>query len=84
MANIEYRFLLSKNSFVSAFFNGAIVQSYPPHRKGTFDYPFGFGISAAVETKGGIFDITYARGRQLGNKIDFATPKIQFGYLAYF
>ncbi len=83
MGNIEYRFLLSKNSFVSAFVNGAIVKN-APGRNGTFDYPFGFGISAAVETKAGIFGITYAMGRQLGNKINFNSAKIHFGYLNYF
>jgi outer membrane protein assembly factor BamA len=83
MANLEYRFLLSKNSYFSAFFNSALVQDARPG-KGPFDFPFGFGVGAAVETKAGIFGITYAMGKQLDNKIDFKSAKIHFGYVNYF
>jgi outer membrane protein assembly factor BamA len=83
MGNIEYRYLLSKNSFFGAFFNAALVQN-APDRKGRFDYPFGFGVTAALETKAGVFAITYAMGRQLGNKINFNSAKIHFGYINYF
>jgi outer membrane protein assembly factor BamA len=82
MGNIEYRFLLSKNSFFGAFFNAALVQNSLT-QKG-FDYPFGFGVTAAIETKAGVFGITYAMGRQLGNKITFNSAKIHFGYVNYF
>jgi len=55
-----------------------------PGRKGLFDYPYGFGVSAAIETKAGIFGITYAMGKQLDNKISFKSAKIHFGYINYF
>lgn len=83
MANLEYRFLLSKNSYFSAFFNSAMVEN-ERIGKGTFDFPFGFGVGAAIETKAGIFGITYAMGRQLGNKISIKSAKIHFGYVNYF
>jgi outer membrane protein assembly factor BamA len=83
MADIEYRFLLSKNSYFSAFFNAAMVQDTRPG-KGPFDFPFGFGAGAALETKAGIFGITFALGRQLDNKISFKQAKIHFGYVNYF
>ena len=82
MGNVEYRFLLSKNSFFGAFFNAALVQNSVT-RKG-FDYPYGFGVSAAIETKAGVFGITYAMGTQLGNKFTFNSAKIHFGYVNYF
>ena len=82
MGNVEYRFLLSKNSFFGAFFNAALVQNSLTHQG--FDYPFGFGVTAAIETKAGVFGITYAMGRQLGNKITFNSAKIHFGYVNYF
>ncbi len=82
MGNVEYRFLLSKNSFFGAFVNAAVVQNSLTH-KGV-DYPYGFGVSAAIETKAGIFGITYAMGSQLGNKITFNSAKIHFGYVNYF
>ena len=82
MGNVEYRFLISKNSFFGAFFNAALVQNSLT-KKG-FDYPYGFGATAAIETKFGVFGITYAMGTQLGNKITFNSAKIHFGYVNYF
>lgn len=83
MANVEYRFLLSKNSYFGAFFNCAMVKDI---RFATFknDFPFGFGVTGAIETKAGIFGITYAMGRQLGNKLTFNDSKIHIGYINYF
>lgn len=83
MADVEYRFLLSKNSYFSTFFNAAMVQDTRPG-KGPFDFPFGFGAGAALETKAGIFGLTFALGRQLDNKISFRQAKIHFGYVNYF
>lgn len=83
MANLEYRFLLSKNSYFSTFFNAAVVQDTRAG-KGPVDFPFGFGAGAAIETKVGIFGITYAMGRQLDNKITFKSAKIHIGYVNYF
>ena len=83
MANVEYRFLLSKNSYFSTFFNAAMVQDTRPG-KGPFDFPYGFGAGAAVETKVGIFGLTYAMGAQLDNKITFKSAKIHIGYVNYF
>ena len=83
MANVEYRFLLSKNSYFSTFFNAAMVQDARAG-KGSFDFPFGFGAGAAIETKAGIFGISYAMGKQLDNKINFKSAKIHIGYVNYF
>lgn len=83
MANVEYRFLLSKNSYFGAFFNAALVEDTRAG-KGLVDFPFGFGAGAAIETKIGLFGITYAMGRQLDNKINFNSSKIHIGYVNYF
>lgn len=83
MANLEYRFLLSKNSYFSAFFNSAMVKNSAT-TKNTFDFPYGFGAGAAIETKAGIFGITYAMGTQQNNKFSFRSAKIHFGYVNYF
>jgi outer membrane protein assembly factor BamA len=83
MANLEYRFLLSKNSYFSAFFNSAMVKNNAANQK-QFDFPYGFGAGAAIETKAGIFGITYAMGTQQNNKFSFRSAKIHFGYVNYF
>ncbi|HLP50448.1 MAG TPA: BamA/TamA family outer membrane protein [Chitinophagales bacterium] len=83
MANVEYRFLLSKNSYFSAFFNAAVVEDTRVG-KGPVDFPYGFGAGAAIETKVGIFGLTYAMGNQLDNKLSIKSAKIHIGYVNYF
>jgi outer membrane protein assembly factor BamA len=83
IANLEYRFLLSRNSYFSAFFNAAVVQDTRPG-KGPVDFPYGFGAGAAIETKIGIFGLTYAMGNQLDNKLSIKSAKIHIGYVNYF
>lgn len=82
MGNVEYRFLLSKNSYVSAFYNAAFIKSTVT--ASGFDIPYGFGVGAAIETKAGVFGITYALGKQAGSNLSFANAKIHLGYVNYF
>lgn len=84
IATIEYRFLLSKNSNFYTFFNAAVVQDNRTTNNKTVDFPYGFGIGASLETKVGMFGISYAMGTQLGNPITFRSSKIHFGYVNYF
>jgi hypothetical protein len=84
IGDVEYRFLLSKNSYFYGFFNSAMVkeQGYYVYKK--FDFPFGFGVGTTFETKVGLFQLTYALGKQEENPISFKTSKIHFGYVNYF
>ena len=84
IGDLEYRFLLSKNSYLYGFFNSALVQEQGYYVYKKFDFPFGFGIGTTFETKVGLFGLTYALGRQEGNPIAFANGKIHFGYVNYF
>jgi outer membrane protein assembly factor BamA len=79
----EYRFLLSKNSYFYTFFDLAIVED-SRCRGQKLDTPFGFGTGVSLETKIGVFGISYALGKQLNNKIEFRNSKIHFGYISYF
>jgi outer membrane protein assembly factor BamA len=83
IATLEYRFLLSKNSYFYSFFDMGLVED-SRYGAGHIDTPFGFGAGVALETKIGVFGINYALGRQLGNNIDFKSSKIHFGYVNYF
>ncbi|MFM7022476.1 MAG: hypothetical protein ACKOXB_05820 [Flavobacteriales bacterium] len=79
----EYRFLLERNSFISAFFDYAYTEKITMTER-IIDHPFGFGAGFSFETKAGIFSLNYAIGRQLDNPIDFSAAKIHFGFLNQF
>lgn len=83
LTTVEYRFLLSKNSYFKTFFDFAVVED---SRKGAgnIDMPLGFGTGLALETKGGIFSLSYALGRQFDNNIEVRNGKIHFGYITLF
>jgi hypothetical protein len=44
----------------------------------------GFGLGTTLETKSGLFTISYALGRSDQNTVQFRQSKIHFGYVAYF
>ena len=79
---IEYRFLLDQNSNIFIFYDQCMYEnnSLSYYR----DNPFGFGAGISFGSKIGVFNITYALGKQFTNAIDFRTSKIHFGYTAYF
>ncbi len=84
MLNVEYRYLLSKNAFFFLFVNSAMVKENRSTRKQTFDFPYGFGAGAAIETKIGMFALSYALGAKQDEKITFKSSKIHVGYINYF
>jgi outer membrane protein assembly factor BamA len=84
IGDLEYRFLLSKNSYFYGFFNSALVKDQNYYQYKVLDFPFGFGIGTTFETKVGLFGLTYALGRQEGNPIIVKDGKIHFGYVNYF
>jgi outer membrane protein assembly factor BamA len=85
IGDLEYRFLLSKNSYFYGFFNSALVKDQGFYQYKVLDFPFGFGIGTTFETKVGLFALTYALGKQDGVPLSFKTDsKIHFGYVNYF
>jgi outer membrane protein assembly factor BamA len=80
---IEARYLLEQNSFAHLFWNGAW---YENNSSGNYkkDIPWGFGAGMSFETKAGIFSISYALGKQLGNPFQMRTGKIHFGIVSLF
>lgn len=83
LLTLEYHFSLTKNSYFYTFGDIAIVEDIRFGSK-SIDTPFGFGLGATFETKGGIFKLSYALGKQLNNKIEFKNGKIHFGYINLF
>lgn len=83
IATLEYRYLISKNSFFNVFADFAAVEDIRYGAK-HIDFPIGFGTGVSLETKGGIFALSYALGRQLNNPINIRNGKIHFGYINIF
>ncbi len=83
VAVLELRLLLDQRSYFYLFSDNGWVQSrYSGYAAD--DVYNGLGLGAALETKTGIFSISYAVGRHRGNPIQFRQSKIHFGYAAYF
>ena len=83
VSTAEYRFILDHNSYFYTFADAAFVAS---KLEGKFnkDFPLGFGVGIAFETKAGIFGVSYAVGRQKNSPIDFRKSKLHFGYVNIF
>lgn len=80
---LEYRFLLDKNSYFFGFFNAAYYEKRIINEF-MHDTPYGFGTGLSFETKAGIFNITYALGKQFDNPILLRAAKIHFGIISVF
>lgn len=79
----ELRFIFARKSYINAFFNGAWYEKNLSTQY-LRDTPFGFGIGIAFDTKAGMFNLSYALGKQLGNPISFKSGKIHFGIVMNF
>lgn len=79
---VEYRYLLDRNSYVFAFYD----QSWFENNSTGYlsDTPLGFGLGFSFNSKIGMFSISYALGKQMGNPLLIGDGKIHFGYVALF
>jgi outer membrane protein assembly factor BamA len=82
LLRIEFRYLLSKNAFYYIFYNHAAFSGTQNYSRWLF--PFGFGSGVSLETKAGIFTISYAMGTLPGESFSWRNGKIHFGYINYF
>lgn len=83
LVTVEWRFLFGRNSYAYLFGDFAYTQK---NSRGSQydDFPIGFGVGVALETKIGIFGLSYALGTQQGNPILFNNSKVHFGYVYSF
>jgi outer membrane protein assembly factor BamA len=79
----ELRYLLGNNSYSYVFSdigyteNWSLDANLPKWR-------YGFGVGIALETKVGIFGLSYALGSSFDQQLIFRNGKIHFGYLNLF
>jgi outer membrane protein assembly factor BamA len=81
--SIELRYLFEQQSNLFLFFDGGYWQrSISAEFKE--DTPIGFGIGMNLQTKAGIFTISWALGSQYGNPVNIGTAKVHIGYIQRF
>lgn len=80
---LEYRFLFEKNSNIFLFGEGAWYENNNVSGKSS-DTPISVGAGINFETKAGIFNLSYAIGKQQGNGFDLRIGKIHAGLTALF
>ncbi len=76
IASIESRFVADKNTQMFLFFDKMAYQSFTK----VIDYPWSVGVGTEVNSRAGLFFVSYALGSQLGQSLNFRTAKIHFGY----
>lgn len=86
LASLEYRLLLSRNTFGFAFIDIAQLENDALGTSNSLR-PMGFGAGFSFDTNTGIFNISIALGKDLLNPDDFfdlGRPKIHLGYVSLF
>jgi outer membrane protein assembly factor BamA len=83
VGSVEYRYLIGMNSFLFSFIDGGWAKNDVPGFAVNNLY-LGIGLGLAFETKAGIFNMSYAVGKQDSNPFEFRQAKIHLGYLNFF
>lgn len=81
--NTELRWLMDRRTYLFVFWNGAYYEKRTI-TKFVHDTPFGTGVGLSFDTPAGIFNITYALGKEFNNPIQLKYGKIHFGIVARF
>ncbi len=81
--SVEPRLLIGQNSAIYLFGD---IAWYESKRINTLisDTPYGFGLGINIDTKAGIFKLSYALGKQFNNPMKFSDSKVHFGFSARF
>jgi hypothetical protein len=83
VGTLEYRLLTGGRSYFFVFGDFAFLQTAVEGQR-TTDFPIGFGAGLALETKAGIFGLTWALGARKDSPVQFGQSKIHFGYVNVF
>ncbi len=83
VATLEYRYLINLNSYFFGFTDLGYSQ-FKSHQVSFSNTYIGLGAGIALESKQGIFNISYALGKRNDLRFDFRQSKIHFGYVSFF
>lgn len=83
VATLEYRYLLSQNSFLFGFADFGKAQYKNAALQYSHTY-LGIGAGIAFETNAGIFNISFAEGKRNDASFNFRNSKIHLGFVSLF
>jgi hypothetical protein len=81
VGTLEYRYLIGVNSNFFVFSDLGWTNNKIIKQSNSY---LGAGAGLSFETKGGIFNISYAAGKRSGLSFDIKQSKIHFGYVSLF
>lgn len=81
ITSLEYRFMPNDGFYVSLFGDYGFIENKLSNLDENL---LGLGTGLSFLTKMGVFNISYAVGKQSNNNFDFKNSKIHFGILAQF
>jgi outer membrane protein assembly factor BamA len=81
--SLETRLLLDQNSYVYLFSDNGYVESNF-NGLSRDDIYNGIGAGTTLQTKSGLFSISYAVGRNSNSPFQFRQSRIHFGYVSFF
>lgn len=85
LGTVEYRLLLSENSYFSApFVDVAYIDRSLGNSESVQEIAIGIGAGLVFETKVGLFNFSIATGRNDDQGFDFSRPKAHFGFSSLF
>ncbi|MFZ1751200.1 MAG: hypothetical protein WAU01_13440, partial [Saprospiraceae bacterium] len=83
-ATVEFRIIFDQNSYLSLPFIDYGMTNVIVDDVFVLDRVFGIGMGLNFGTKAGIFNVSFAAGRNVANPLDFGKMKIHFGYVNLF
>ncbi|WP_081170537.1 hypothetical protein [Niastella populi] len=83
IGTIEYRYLIGRNSYLFYFIDGGWSKNAAAYSR-VSNYYWGTGLGMALETRAGIFNLSYAVGKRDDAKFNMRQSKIHIGYVNYF
>ena len=84
VSTAEFRLLLDRNSYLSFPFIDYGITHVKDGEEQIWDSAISFGMGINFATPAGIFNVSFAAGKRLGNPLDFGNTKLHFGYVSLF
>lgn len=83
VGTLEYRYLIGVNSYLFSFADIGFTADKSINKNLTNNF-IGVGLGMAFETKAGIFNLSYAIGKEANAPFNLRLARIHIGYINYF